>query len=66
MVIDIRVGVQLSSRRTVFIVLEVTVVIIIIAMWIGNFLRLLSYLFFLMVGFFLIALDTLATEIFRD
>lgn len=66
MVINIQVGVQSSARRTVFLLIGVIVVIIIIAIWIGNFLGMLTYLFFIMIGFFLIALDALATGIFRE
>lgn len=66
MVIDIKVGVSPGSRRTVFLVLGAIMVIIIIAIWIGNWLGMLTYLFFIMIGFFLIALDALGTGLFRE
>ena len=65
MVLNIKVGTQPSSRRSMFLLLGVILVIIIIAIWIGNFLGFLTYIFFIMIGFFIIALDALATGIFR-
>ncbi len=66
LIINIQVGVQPDYRRTVFITLGVIVIILILAIWIGNFLGLVAYIFFISMGFFLIALDALATGIFRD
>ncbi|MFX1318790.1 MAG: DUF308 domain-containing protein [Promethearchaeota archaeon] len=65
MMINIQIGEHPGSGRSLLIVLGAVVVIIIIAIWIGHFLGLLTYLFFIMIGFFIIALDALATGIFR-
>ncbi|MFW9935471.1 MAG: DUF308 domain-containing protein [Candidatus Thorarchaeota archaeon] len=65
MMINIQSGAQPGSRRTVFLIIGVMVIILIIAFWVANFLVLLAYIFFIMIGFFLIALDALATGIFR-
>ena len=64
MIINIQIGERRSSGRSLLIVLGVIAILIIIGIWIGNFLGLLTYLFFLMIGFFIIALDALATGIF--
>jgi hypothetical protein len=64
--IDIKIGVQPDSHRRIFVILGVIVIILIIAAWIGNFLVLCAYIFFIIVGFFRIALDALTTGIFRN
>jgi hypothetical protein len=64
--INIQVGTQSSSRRSVFIVIGAIIVIIILAAWVAEFLVLLTYLFFISMGFFLIALDALATGLLRE